>query len=233
MIVYHLLRPLFSLYLYTIHRLVIRGQQRIPATGPVILCANHTSYLDAMLLGLCTRRPVSFMVFREFHDHPFLGFFIRNGGGIPVNQTGTDTEAFKTALAVLKRGGVIGIFPEGRLSRTGLPSAGRPGAALLAASAGALLIPVSITGAFFVYPKGKKLPRPGAIQVTVHPPVPVEPARKRDKNYLMAVTERVMARMGKRIRGYYRIRGNRRRAGASAANQSHSRTTHHRGGKKR
>jgi len=214
MILYRLLRPLFSLYLRLVHRLAIRGEERIPSAGPVILCANHTSYLDAMLLGLCTRRQVRFMVLRNFYDHPLLGFFIRHGGGIPVNVTGADTEAFKAALSALNQGEVIGIFPEGRLSRTGLPSPGRPGAALLAASAEAPLVPVTITGAFFVYRKGSRLPRPGAIQVTIHPPVRVERDRKRDRNYLAKVTDQVMTRIGKRVRGYYRLRGKRRRAGA-------------------
>jgi len=110
----------------------------MPAAGPVIICANHTSYLDAMLVALCTPRPVRFMVFRDFYEHPLLGFFIRRGGGIPVNQNGTDTEAFKSALHALKRGEVVGIFPEGRLSRTGLPSPGRPGAVSLRRSPGLL-----------------------------------------------------------------------------------------------
>lgn len=211
MIVYRALRLLFTLYLRTVHQLVIRGSVRFPLSGPVIVCANHTSYLDAMLVALCTPRPVRFMVSREFYAHPFLGFFIRRGGGIPVNQSGTDADAFRTALEALRSGEVVGIFPEGRLSRTGLPSAGRPGAALLAARAGAPLVPVTITGAFFSYPKGQRFPTPGGIRVTVHPPVPVDPARRRERDYLWAVTERLMALIGRRVRGYYRVRGKKRR----------------------
>ncbi len=184
---------------------------RLPETGPVIICANHTSYLDAMLVALCTRRAVRFMVTRNFYDHPFLGFFIRRGGGIPVNGSGMDTQAFKSALRVLQQGEVVGIFPEGRLSRTGLPSTARPGALLLAALAGAPVVPVTITGAFFIYPRGKALPRPGAIRVTVHFPILVDPVRNKDRQYLQNLTDVLMVRMGKRLRGYYRIRGRRRR----------------------
>ena len=215
MILYRTLRFCSSIYLRIIHRLIIRGSERLPVTGPVIICANHTSYLDALLLSLCTPRQVRFMVFRDFYDHPFLGFFIRRGGGIPVSQNGTDAEAFKTALSVLKQGNVIGIFPEGRLSRTGLTSQGRPGAALLAAISGAPLVPVTIAGAFFIYPKGKMLPRPGNIRVTIHVPVTVEPGRKKDHVYLQYVTDRLMRRIGKMVRGYYRIRGKKRRTSAS------------------
>ena len=214
MSLYRTLRFCSSFYLRIIHRLIIRGSERLPATGPAIICANHTSYLDALLMSLCTPRQVRFMVFRDFYDHPFFGFFIRRGGGIPVSQNGTDAEAFKTALSVLKQGNVIGIFPEGRLSRTGLTSQGRPGAALLAAISGAPLVPVTIAGAFFIYPKGKRLPRPGNIRVTIHAPVTVEPGRKKDHVYLQHVTDRLMMRIGKMLRGYYRIRGNKRRTAA-------------------
>ena len=214
MILYRLLRSLFSLYLRVVHRLVIRGGERIPAAGPAVICANHTSYLDAMLVGLCTRRPVRFMVYRDFFEHPLLGFFIRRGGGIPVNQNGTDTAAFKIALHALKQGELVGIFPEGRLSRTGLPAPGRPGAVLLAALAGAPLVPVTIGGAFFVYPKGQALPRPGGLRVTVQPPVNIDPGRRKDHAYLRVVTDRLMMRIGRRVRGYYRARGKKRRVGA-------------------
>ncbi len=219
MILYRFLRFCFFLYLRIVHRLIIRGGERIPSTGPVILCANHTSYLDAMLVGLCTPRPVRFMVFRSFYEHPVLGFFIRRGGGIPVSQNGTDAEAFKSALRLLKQGEVLGIFPEGRLSRTGLPSTGRPGAVLLAALSGASLVPVTIAGAFFIYPRGQKLPRPGAVRVTVHLPVPVDPGLKKDHDYLREVTDRLMGRIGKRVRGYYRVRGKKRRKTAQRLSQ--------------
>src|SRR5512136_1143210 len=111
MILYRVLRFCFFLYLRIVHRLIIRGKERLPVAGPAIICANHTSYLDAMLMSLCTPRPVRFMVFRDFYAHPVLGFFIRRGGGIPVSQNGTDAEAIKAALHVLKQGEVIGIFP--------------------------------------------------------------------------------------------------------------------------
>jgi len=211
MIVYRALRLFFGIYLRIAHRVVIRGAERIPATGPLVLFANHTSYLDSMLLALCTDRPVRFIIYRNFYDHPLFGPLVRNCGAIPVSQSGSDAEAFKASLAFLKQGEVIGIFPEGKLSLTGLPSPAQSGAALMAAAAGALLVPVSITGAFFVYPKGKWIPRPGTIRVTVHPPVPVDPGRKKDREYLRNVTDRVMMRIGKRVRGYYRVRGKKRR----------------------
>lgn len=211
MMVYRALRLLFRLYLLLFHRIVIRGRNRLPATGPLILCANHTSYLDSMLLALCIDRQVRFIIYREFYDHPLLHHVIKWCGAIPVSQSGSDAEAFKTSLAVLNRGEVLGVFPEGKLSLTGLPSPGQTGAFLLAATTGAPLVPVTITGAFFAYPKGRRLPRPGAIRVTVHTPVTVDPERRKDRQYLKGMADRVMRLIGRRVRGYYRMRGKKRR----------------------
>lgn len=211
MILYRFLRAFFSGYLRTMHRMKICGRERIPAAGPVIICANHSSYFDAMLITLCTPRLVRFMVARDFYDHPVLGFFIKRAGGIPVSLSGVDAAACKTALAVLKEGGIVSIFPEGRLSRTGLPSSARPGAAFLAAASDAPIVPVSVTGAFFCYPRGRRLPRPGQIRVTVHAALTVDNRQKRDPGFLRYLTNRVMAVIGRRVRGYYRLRGKKRR----------------------
>ena len=204
--VYSLLRFFFAFYLRMFHLLRIRGTECIPATGAVILCANHSSYFDSMLLALCTRRQVHFLIHHAFYHHPLLGWFVRACGAIPVAQSGNDKEAMVRALAILKGGGVLGIFPEGRLTQTGLPNEGKPGAALLAAASGAVIIPVTISGAYAVYPKGKKRPGAGIIRVAVHRPIQTERGRRKDKGYLRGVTEHVMGRIVRRLSAYARRR---------------------------
>ena len=193
--IYLLMRIVFTPYLRLFHRVEVKGKEHIPATGPAILCANHTSYLDSMLVGCCTLRQVRFLITRSFYRHAILGFFIKGCGAIPVSQRGVDKEAFRLAREALGRGELLGIFPEGRLSRNGLPNEGKPGAAMLAATAVAPIVPITISGAFFVYPKGKLLPRPGRITIRVHPPLEVVPQRGRNKAYLQEITDRVMARI--------------------------------------
>lgn len=208
---YRLLHLFFSIYLRLVHRLEIRGRRRIPLSGPVILCANHSSYFDSMLLALCTPRRVRFLIFRDFYRHPILGWFVRSCGAIPVSQRGADKEAMKLALEILARGEIIGIFPEGRLSRTGLPGTPKAGVTLLAAASGAVIVPVTITGAFYAYPRGKRLPRPATISVAVQQPVTVDPKYRRDRRYLAALAEEVMSGIGRRVRRHLRLRGRRRR----------------------
>lgn len=213
--IYLVLRIVFTLYLRIFHLVTFRGTEHIPATGPVILCANHTSYLDSMLMGLASRRKVTFMILRSFYRHPFLGLFIQGCGAIPVSQSAADRESMRRALEVLERGGVIGIFPEGRLSTTGDTGEGRPGAALLATLSGAPIVPVTISGAFAAFPKGRVTPRLARITVDVHPPLAVEPGRERDREYLQGMTDMVMGRIGRRLRTRGRLaRRQRRRYGS-------------------
>lgn len=192
---YRLLRIGFTLYLRLVHRLHISGSDLIPASGPAILCANHSSYFDSMLVALCTPRPVRFLITERFYRHPVLGLVIQRCGAIPVTAEGDARHALRRGLAVLAEGGVLGIFPEGRLTRTGAPGHAESGAALLAAASGAPLVPIAIRGAYDVYPKGKRLPGPGHIRVAVQEPLPVEP-RRRDRAYLRAMTDELMRRIG-------------------------------------
>jgi 1-acyl-sn-glycerol-3-phosphate acyltransferase len=198
---YRMLKIFFSVWLRFGHGLSIAGLERIPASGPLILCANHSSYYDAMLLGLCTRRPVRFMIIDDFYRHPLLGFFVRHCGAIPVTLRGGDREALRRGMEILRGGGVLGIFPEGRLTRTGHVGGGKPGVALLAAATGAPIVPVTISGAYGVYPRGRRFPRAGRIDLRVHDPVAAEPARRHDRAYLRDVTDRIMATIGGGLQG--------------------------------
>jgi 1-acyl-sn-glycerol-3-phosphate acyltransferase len=205
------LKAFFSFYLRLFHLLRIRGVQHIPAHGPVILCANHSSYFDSMLLALCCRRQVRFLIHHSFYHHPVFGWFAQRSGAIPVTQNGNDKEAMSRALAVLRQGGVLGIFPEGRLTLSGLPNAGKSGAALLATATGAVIVPVTIAGAFGVYPKGRKKPGAGTITVTVHPPVRLDIRRRKEKDYLQQATDALMERIGRRLTAYGRRRNRQRK----------------------
>jgi len=208
---YRLLYIFFTAYMRLGHRLEIVGKEHIPAAGPVILCANHSSYFDSMLVGLCTPRPVRFLIYHSFYHHPLLGFIVRSCGGIPVILRGADRAALASAKAVLEYGGVLGVFPEGRLSRTGLPGSGKPGAALLAAATGACIVPISISGAYSVFPRGRMFPLPGRIRVHIHPPVVVSRQSPRRNHNLQETIKTVMARIRRGVDPLFGRRGKRSR----------------------
>jgi 1-acyl-sn-glycerol-3-phosphate acyltransferase len=114
--------------------------------GAVIVC-NHTSGIDPMVIQLCTDRVVHWMVAREYYDMPLASYAFRSVTSIPVNRGGIDTAATKMAIRLAQEGGLVGLFPEGRVN-TGdeLLLPGRPGAALIALKARVKVIPCFVSG---------------------------------------------------------------------------------------
>lgn len=126
-------------------RVEVRGAERIPAEGPCILVANHESLIDGFVLGLATPRPVRFMIRAELWRSRILRSLLAGLGGFPVARGRGDRAAMAAACALLERGEVVGVFPQG----TCLPYRRRPflrGAAKLALATGAPLVPVCLVG---------------------------------------------------------------------------------------
>lgn len=141
--------------------------------GAFIVVANHATYLDALFVWLAIRRPMRFLVWLEHYETPILGHFYRLGRAIPVdiwNDVPPITRnAYREALTHLQRGGVLGIFPEGGRTPDGRFLRWRPGAARLALTAGVPVVPVTLNGAYEMWPMHRRLPRPHPIEVIVHP----------------------------------------------------------------
>ena len=120
------------------------GATNVPAEGPVLYAANHTSFMDGPLVFGLAPRPVHFIVKEEMFHGP-IGWVLRQCGQIPIDRTVADRTALMSALGVLKRGDVVGIFPEGRRGRGDLSEA-HAGTAWLAMQSGAPVVPVAILG---------------------------------------------------------------------------------------
>jgi 1-acyl-sn-glycerol-3-phosphate acyltransferase len=136
-----LLRRLFDLR--------VEGVERLPASGSFILAANHHNYLDGVVLGVASPRPIAFLVMpRVFRATPLHPPFHRRIGSIPVNLERPDPGAIKRVLRVLDAGRVVGIFPEGPFSQEGRLVRGQPGVALIALRAGVPVVPAAIEGTF-------------------------------------------------------------------------------------
>jgi len=149
------------------------GEEHIPQSGPAVVAANHPSYLDPLLLSLQVERPIRFMAWDALFRVPLLGGLLRAFGTFPVDvRRGRGGAAFDRARALLEQGEVIGIFPEGKRSRTGwMEPTLREGAARLSFATGAPLVPATIAGAFRAWPHYQALPSPARIRVRFHPAV--------------------------------------------------------------
>ena len=119
------------------------GADHVPASGPVLFAANHTGVVDGPVLAGATPRPVHVLVKQEAFTG-VAGWFLTACGQIPVDREGGRT-ALTAALGVLRRGGVVGIFPEGNRGR-GDASSAQAGIAWLALNGGAPVVPVAVLG---------------------------------------------------------------------------------------
>ena len=128
----------------TVYRVRLHQADRIPATGPVVVVANHQHLMDGAVLFGCLPRRVSFLVKAEAVKGP-LGWLLTNVGQYSLIRDKPDREPMLQALAQLKAGGAIGIFPEGTRGAGNVESV-FAGAGWLAARAGAPVVPVAIRG---------------------------------------------------------------------------------------
>lgn len=154
------------------------GLDHIPFTGPVVLASNHIGYLDFVFVGYAgreRRRSVRFMAKKEVFDHPVAGPLMRGMKHISVDRYDKTRDAIDGAVAALRRGEAVGMFPEGTISRSFVPRAGKTGAARMAIMGKAPLIPCAVWGTQRILTKGRprNLERKVAIDVHVGEPIPV------------------------------------------------------------
>ncbi|WP_457110808.1 lysophospholipid acyltransferase family protein [Marmoricola sp. URHA0025 HA25] len=138
--------------------LTVRGAEQMPSDGPVVVVGNHVGVIDGPLMAIVSPRPVHVLTKREMYDGK-LGGFLMASGQIPVHREGPDPAAVKSALRVLRDGGVVGVFPEGTRG-AGEVDRVKPGAAYLAMAAGATVVPVVFLGTRLPGGSNNSLPPP-------------------------------------------------------------------------
>lgn len=167
-VLYFLLRLLLVPLMKLFFGVTATGTENIPRTGPVVIAPNHKSFWDAFFLAAVVRRRLHFMgkaeLFTGWRGRLFVAL-----GGFPVLRGASDAEAIETSRAVLERGDVLALFPEGTRvpdpERLGIP---RRGATRLAIETGAVIIPTAITG---TERRRRHLPR--RVRIAFGEPVPV------------------------------------------------------------
>ncbi len=175
----------------------LEGFDRLPAVGPAILCPNHVSFLDSAFLMLHVPRNISFVGKAEYMDSWKTKYLFPLMGMIPIDRGGGDKSqaALDTAEAVLRRGELFGIFPEGTRSRDGMLHKGRTGAARLALKVGCPIFPVGMLGTREIQPPDAKLPKlRGACTIKIGRPINIERYRSRadDHMVLRQITDELM-----------------------------------------
>jgi 1-acyl-sn-glycerol-3-phosphate acyltransferase len=130
-------------------RRTVRGVENVPLDGPVVLAMSHFSYLDFVIVEWAIwrhrRRLTRFMATKKSFEHPVAGPLMRSMGHIPVDRS-KGASAYRYAYDALRRGQLVGVFPETRVSRSFTLLPFKAGAARMAAQSGAPLVPCVIWG---------------------------------------------------------------------------------------
>lgn len=138
------LQPFFLIYF----RLARIGREHARVRGPLLVAANHRSFLDPFVIGsmLPWRRPLHYVAKVELFEKRWQAWILSRLGAFPIRRGQSDTDAMATARGILDRGGAVCIFPEGTRIRTGSLGQPKRGAGRLALETGAAVLPVAVIG---------------------------------------------------------------------------------------
>ena len=200
---YHLLRLVLPHLFRLVYRVEVRGIENIPVDRPVVIAANHLSFIDSFFIpvALADRR-VTFLAKSAYFENPRVSWFFRALGQIPCDRSqGRGEIALAAARKELRRGRTLAIYPEGTRSRDGHLHRGHTGAARIAATVGAVLVPCGIRGTNKVMPVGMKRPRirgRKAVLISFGPPLVVRRLQETDAELAARpITDLVMRRISK------------------------------------
>lgn len=151
----------------TVYRFRIRGDEHIPATGAAIIACNHVSFVDPVLLMAASPRPIRFLMDARIFRTPGLGLFFRLAKAIPIARKDEDPAAydaaFRAADQVLAEGDLLGIFPEGAITRDGRLQPFKGGIMRILEARPAPVVPLALQnlwGSFFSRVDGTAMSRP-------------------------------------------------------------------------
>jgi 1-acyl-sn-glycerol-3-phosphate acyltransferase len=145
-----LMRFLAWLLIHTVYRVRKEGLDNVPETGGCIVVCNHVSYVDAIVIAACVRRPIRFIMDHRIFRVPLLNWLFRTMQAIPVASGREDAAlkeaAFATAAKALAAGEVVGIFPEGSLTADGEMARFRPGIERMVRETPVPVVPMALRG---------------------------------------------------------------------------------------
>ena len=143
-----LMRFLIWILIHTIYRVRVTGQENIPTEGAVIVASNHVSFVDPLILGGMIRRPVRFVMYHKIYSIPLLKFIFKTGKAIPIAGRAEAPEILEQAYLrmreVLQEGDVLGIFPEGGITRDGEIQAFKRGVEKMVHEVPAPVVPIAL-----------------------------------------------------------------------------------------
>lgn len=179
--------------------------ERVPLTGPVILAANHASFIDPPLVGAGLKRDINYLARESLFRFPGVGALLRSWNSVPVDRDGGGAAGLRAILDRLLGGGAIILFPEGTRTRDGKLQPARSGIGLTVVKSAAPVVPVRVFGTFEAFGRHMRFPRPRPIAVKYGQPMLFEKLRTeastcskpRLKEIYQEIADEIMAAIAK------------------------------------
>src|ERR1700735_5060625 len=188
-VVYWIVRAMFQPFFHIYFRMSRIGREHIPADGPVIVAANHRSFLDPFVIATMARRPMYYAAKQELFSNRLQAWVLNALGAFPVARGAADMEMIDTAKAILGRGDIVLIFPEGTRTRPGSLGTPKRGVGRLALETGAPVVPVAVIGTETVR-RGWRI-RPHKVRMRAGRPLRFPVVEDPSKELAGAVTDRI------------------------------------------
>jgi 1-acyl-sn-glycerol-3-phosphate acyltransferase len=176
-------------------RFDLRGEEHVPRSGGAVMAINHVGYLDFTFAGLVARkhkRLVRFMAKKEVFDHPVAGPLMRGMKHIPVDRVEGGAQSYRMAVESLRRGEIVGVFPEATISQSFELKDFKTGAARMAMEAGVPLLPCIVWGSQRVLTKNRPRDFTRGTPITIMAGEPFTPAPGSDPREVTAELKRRM-----------------------------------------
>lgn len=187
--------------LRTAFRPWVTGEENIPRKGAVILASNHLSFIDSVFLPLMVERRVTFLAKSDYYTATGIkGWLIKNflkaAGMLPIDRSGgkASEASLNTGLGVIRRGEMLGIYPEGTRSPDGKLYRGRTGVARMVLEGGVPVVPVAMIDTEKVMPIGRRLPKVRRIGIVIGEPLDFSrfEGMESDRFILRSITDEIM-----------------------------------------
>ncbi len=149
---YQFARGITSVFCHICFRIRVEGIENIPQKN-CLVCANHKSNMDPLVLGVILPIPVRFMAKEELFKNKLMDKMMRAVGAFPIRRGKNDVGALRSAMKMIENGEYLAIFPEGTRSKGNTMRRGKQGAALIATKSGADILPVGIDGKYGLFRK--------------------------------------------------------------------------------
>lgn len=183
---YQSIKIFFWLIAITFFRFRWKGKENFPTEGGALVCGNHQSYFDPVLIGICFRMQMNFLARKTLFDSFPFGIIIRYLDAIPIDRDGMSLGGVKETLRRLKKGETVVVFPEGTRTEDGRVGELKPGFIAFARRGRVPILPAAVDGAYDAWPRSQKWPRLTKVCTVFGPQISIEEIKQMSDEELIA-----------------------------------------------